>query len=352
MTIAPDNTHTPEITPLVTFVLFAYNQAAYVREAVQGALSQSYAPLEIVISDDCSNDGTFEAIQDETRNYTGPHKLTVRRNTANVGLAAHINKVVSLCGGELLVFAAGDDISLPGRTEQFVAEYIARKERFICLFSDMQVIDSSGSMTAANWHKPTQKQKTISLSASHPVREVNVFGCSAAYSKSLFDNFDGLHDAVIHEDGVLPIRAAILGQVVFIDKPTIKYRRHDSNAWKAKSDLPDYLSFYAIEAKQINDEVARWETLARDIARIESMALVTKVPYIELKEIAAFHLGYHHDLQKAFFSESLFVRLASCWRVAFRGRDWRLLPRFVELVLFPKIRYVRTVRRIKVAPQI
>ncbi|MEO5658257.1 MAG: glycosyltransferase, partial [Polaromonas sp.] len=47
-------------TPLVTFVLFAYNQKKFIAEAVNGALSQTYSPLQIILSDDASTDGTYE----------------------------------------------------------------------------------------------------------------------------------------------------------------------------------------------------------------------------------------------------------------------------------------------------
>ncbi|MCK5536618.1 MAG: glycosyltransferase, partial [Bacteroidales bacterium] len=60
--------------PLISFTLFAYNQEKYIQEAVEGALSQTYSPLEIVISDDCSTDRTFEIIKELTEDYSGPHK--------------------------------------------------------------------------------------------------------------------------------------------------------------------------------------------------------------------------------------------------------------------------------------
>ena len=49
--------------PLVTFALFAYNQENYIRAAVEGAFAQTYQPLEIILSDDCSKDRTFEIMQ-------------------------------------------------------------------------------------------------------------------------------------------------------------------------------------------------------------------------------------------------------------------------------------------------
>lgn len=41
---------------LISFVLIAYNQERFIREAVEGAFSQTYSPLEIILSDDASSD--------------------------------------------------------------------------------------------------------------------------------------------------------------------------------------------------------------------------------------------------------------------------------------------------------
>ena len=41
--------------PLISFVVLAYNQESFIREAIEGALTQTYSPLEIVFSDDCSD---------------------------------------------------------------------------------------------------------------------------------------------------------------------------------------------------------------------------------------------------------------------------------------------------------
>lgn len=50
----------PTECPLVTFALFTFNQQEYVRDAIEGAFSQTYEPLEIILSDNCSSDRTFE----------------------------------------------------------------------------------------------------------------------------------------------------------------------------------------------------------------------------------------------------------------------------------------------------
>lgn len=110
-----------EERPLVTFALFAYNQERYIREAVEGAFAQTYEPLEIILSDDCSTDRTYEIIEELAAKYEGPHKLIVRRSTKNRGLGLHIYDVTNLATGSIIVVAAGDDISLPMRSQTLVA---------------------------------------------------------------------------------------------------------------------------------------------------------------------------------------------------------------------------------------
>ena len=94
--------------PLVTFALFAYNQEQFIREAVEGAFAQTYEPLEIILSDDCSTDRTFEIMQVMAAKYKGPHQVQVRKNEKNLGLADHINEVVKVTHGQVVVVAAGD----------------------------------------------------------------------------------------------------------------------------------------------------------------------------------------------------------------------------------------------------
>ena len=74
--------------PLVTFALFAYNQERFIREAVEGALSQDYSPLQIILSDDCSIDRTYEIMREMAAAYEGSHEIVLNRNEENLGLAA------------------------------------------------------------------------------------------------------------------------------------------------------------------------------------------------------------------------------------------------------------------------
>jgi len=103
--------------PLLTFCVGAYNHERFIEKAVEGAFAQTYSPLQILLSDDCSSDKTFEIMSAMAAAYRGPHKIILNRNDRNLGLAGHVNRAAELMGGELLILSAGDDISLAHRSE-------------------------------------------------------------------------------------------------------------------------------------------------------------------------------------------------------------------------------------------
>src|SRR5436305_10570563 len=101
--------------PLLTFVVASFNQEKYIEQAVRGALAQTYSPLEIIISDDCSRDRAFVIASEIISSYRGPHKVRLNRNPINLGIGGHVNRIMELCRGQLIIASAGDDVSLPNR---------------------------------------------------------------------------------------------------------------------------------------------------------------------------------------------------------------------------------------------
>ena len=86
--------------PLVTISMITYNQERYVRDAVRGALAQTYEPLEIVISDDCSTDSTWDIIRDEVEAYRksgGIHKNIVNHQISTETQRSNHKNMVFEC---------------------------------------------------------------------------------------------------------------------------------------------------------------------------------------------------------------------------------------------------------------
>ncbi len=224
--------------PLITIFVYAYNHSQFIKEAVLGAFNQSYSNLEIILSDDCSTDGTFEIMKEMVEQYQGPHKLILNRNENNLGISAHLNKITSIGSGDWFVLCAGDDISMPERVEQIVS--IVEKyndAKFVA--TGLNVIDASGNFLYYQ-----------GFDDSHPY----ITGASGVWHRSCFDFFGPITKQSVAEDIVIPFRASLLGKIILIDKPTVSYRLH-SNSMSSPQNQ-DYLQslrhLYKIKFQVIN----------------------------------------------------------------------------------------------------
>jgi glycosyltransferase involved in cell wall biosynthesis len=95
------------MNPLVSVMIGVYNGAPYLAEAIESVLSQDYSPLEIIVVDDGSTDGSG----DVARAFDGVH--VVRQENAGNGGAR--NRAVEEAHGELYAFLDADDRFVPGK---------------------------------------------------------------------------------------------------------------------------------------------------------------------------------------------------------------------------------------------
>ena len=214
--------------PLVTFALFAYNHEQYIREAVEGALAQDYPNLEIIISDDCSQDGTWSVIERVVINYAGPHQIVLNRNSKNLGIGRHVGAIGTLAKGTLIVLAAGDDISSGHRTSALVDAWLSAGKPISALHSIAMEIDKSGMpsgrLAKGRAADPAKATLDAFCKAGFTAR---IHGATAAYTRQQFDMFSPLNGNI--EDIPLTFRTLLLGELIFVEMPLINYRVFDGN---------------------------------------------------------------------------------------------------------------------------
>ena len=220
-----------ESTPLVSFLLITYNQEAFIREAMEAAFAQTYRPLEIVVSDDCSTDRTFDIIEEMAAEYSGPHKLLVHRNEKNLGTGGNVNQVMKMASGDYNIVAAGDDISFPDRTQEIVNVWKEIGSPCV-IYSDFTRIDSEGNTLEG---VAETKIFTPSSALDAIPEKAAVAGCASSWSNDVYHSFGPINDEVVHEDMVLPFRCLLLeGKVHRLRKKLIGYRT-TPGAWRKQS---------------------------------------------------------------------------------------------------------------------
>ena len=224
--------------PRVTIALFAYNQERHLRAAVEGALLQEYdGPLEIILSDDCSPDETFVLMQEVARSYRGPHHVRLNRNDTNLGLSAHVNRVLAMAQGDIIVMAAGDDISLPERVSNTVAAFARHPDAMAVSFEDIRIDDNGARLDDK---PPSGEERIIDLEtflAAGP-RAQNLLRLSAAsraFHREVYERFGDLLPDCPAEDSPYLLRALYLGKLVVCGKPGIRYRVHEGQMSSERS---------------------------------------------------------------------------------------------------------------------
>ena len=208
--------------PLASMLLMAYNQQATVREAVAGALAQSYQPLEIVISDDASSDATFEAMQQAVADYRGPHTLVLNRNSVNLGIGAHLSRLVELSKGEMLFVADGDDVSLPERCTRVMQAWAAQGQRADLIASGLLDIDEHGESHGTIVPSDLARYRNA---ADWLARPPFVIGAAQAWTRRVFERFGPLPRGVVAEDLIMAFRAIGAGGAFTLAESLVQYRR-------------------------------------------------------------------------------------------------------------------------------
>jgi len=216
--------------PLLTFALVAYNQEPFIREAVEGALSQTYSPLEIILSDDCSSDRTFDIMQEVTLNYKGNHLVILNRNKENMGILSHINYIMELASGECVMLAAGDDISLPNRAD-LSWKILEEHPGAMCVSLGVIPIDAKGKII-----REGSEPKAKSFLRKYNIQDYlarpgfHLHGASRAFRKCVHDAFGPLDSiTAAEEDTTILLRCLMMGYVVECSEVGIYYRIHKNS---------------------------------------------------------------------------------------------------------------------------
>jgi glycosyltransferase involved in cell wall biosynthesis len=212
-------------TPRVSAIVPAYNAAAYLGEALDSALAQTYTSLEIVVVDDGSTDATG-AVADA---YAAAHPGRVRViHQANAGLPGARNTAIAAARGELLALLDADDVWLPDHLERVMAVFDA-EPGLALVHANIERIDANGQ-TTETWNRRWRNRKdpyaAVATRLEHVSCPTVVFRRRCVEEIGGFDTqFTGLGC----EDRDLWLRIFERYPVRYIDRVTARYRTHGSN---------------------------------------------------------------------------------------------------------------------------
>jgi len=126
-------------SPRVSVVMSVYNGAAFLGEAIESVLAQTFSDFELLAVNDGSTDDTGDILG----RYAADSRLRVLTNPQNAGLTRSLNQALAVATGELVARQDADDRSLPHRFRRQV-EFMDANPAIALLGSDVRLIDHKG----------------------------------------------------------------------------------------------------------------------------------------------------------------------------------------------------------------
>lgn len=213
----------------VTIGLPVYNGAAFIGEAVESMLAQTFGDFELVISDNASTDETEEICRSYVR---ADRRVRYLRNDTNVGAVRNYNRLFEMCQGEFFKWAAHDDVLAPEYLERCVAVLESRPSVAVC-HTETIYIDENGA-TCGNHDdqldlrspRPHERYRSYLF---RPYPRCNaIFGVirsQALRQTPLFGRY-------VCSDRVLLGELALRGEIYRVAEPLFLRRDHPQQAWK------------------------------------------------------------------------------------------------------------------------
>ena len=210
-------------SPAISVVLPVYNAEAYVREAVQSILAQSFTDFELIVIDDGSTDGSGAIL----RELAARDVRIVLVERPNDGLVSALNEGIKIARAELIARMDADDVSMPERFALQHARMVQQPELAV-LGSSFHIMDRNGAII--------RLCKAVSLTQTQTARYLEHDGCPVNHPTVMMRRdavlkAGGYRKAFSHaEDYDLWLRMIESGYaIVNLPQPLLNYREHGAN---------------------------------------------------------------------------------------------------------------------------
>ena len=214
---------------LVSVIMPTYNAGKYLADSIESILSQTYANLELLITDDCSTDNTIDILKDFAQR---DKRVKVKYLKSNVGPAIARNRSIERAKGRYIAFCDCDDRWKPEKLERQIAHM--RKHDCALCSSSYLICDDDNEVTG------------IFISPSHitlgMLKRDNKIGClTAIYDIKRLGHKFYMPAIRKRQDWALFLNILKECQICFcVTDPLAYYRQRDNSVSSNKFSLIKY----------------------------------------------------------------------------------------------------------------
>jgi len=215
--------------PKLSVCMITYNHDEYIEQAVESVLSQlTQFPIELVIGEDASSDGTAAKIGPFLVNPV-PVKIRARFNTENLGMLENFVRTLAECEGEYIALLEGDDYWTDASKLQQQVDFLESNPEFSMCYHPVDVLRGN---------KLESDTLTLDAPEISSIRELAkgnfMHTCSVVFRARLFDEFPESFFSSTVGDYFLHMLNARFGLIKRLPHKMAVYRIHGGGVWSSQ----------------------------------------------------------------------------------------------------------------------
>jgi glycosyltransferase involved in cell wall biosynthesis len=199
--------------PLVSVICLSYNHEAYVVEALNSVINQTYPNIELLIADDYSTDHSVGKIQDWLKNHPNVFFLA---NEKNLGNTKTFNQLAKKARGEFIIDLAADDILLPNCIEKQVNAFQNSNYKNLgIVYGNLVEINENGNFIR-NYYTEEDHPESGNIYKMVIGRTTKICSVSSMVKKTVFEKLGYYDENLAYEDLDLWVRASRVYEFEYI----------------------------------------------------------------------------------------------------------------------------------------
>ncbi|AQY22287.1 glycosyltransferase family 2 protein [Riemerella anatipestifer] len=204
-----------------------YNNYNYFLDCYKSIINQTHQNFEVILVDDCSDDGSLEKIQNLVKNDT---RFKIIKNEENKGVGYTKRKCIELATGDICGFVDPDDAIIPSAIEKSIEKYL-EKDTIVATHSNISVCDEK--LNYIRDFKGTRKVKNSDSFFFNIDFSVNHF---FTFKKLAYDKTSGIDKELTSAvDQDLYLKIYEQGNFAYINENLYLYRIHEKGVSQDKS---------------------------------------------------------------------------------------------------------------------
>ncbi len=232
-----------QVPPLVSIGLPVYNGEAFIAEAIETLLAQSFQDMELIVSDNASTDSTGDVVRGLAARDS---RIRYVRQPRNLGAAANFNAAFAESTGRYFKWAAHDDY-VAGEFLQQCVDVLNADEQVVLVYANALDVDHEGAEIGPVYDTETD----LRGDAGDVVERYHHFvlenhSCISIFGLIRRDVLERtpLIDKYVGSDRVLLAELALHGKLIKLPGFMMFHREYEGRSTRTEPDLQERIGWF------------------------------------------------------------------------------------------------------------